>query len=270
VSDSRTPQHRRDPAGSPTPWPPHWAASDGSGPFNAGAWSSVRLLDVEPDLASGLSEADRTNAARVVVRALDVAPGHWSPPEALHDAMALLLVAGHLTRAGRTFARPDIQLLGPGDVAEGRALSRPQDEWRALGPARLAVLDERFVLASRRWPRLMTGFARRLLEAQEQVHTRAAISAMPRVEDRILALLSHLADRWGQVTVEGVTLTLPVTHQVLGALIGARRPTVSLALLALDQQRLLRRREDRTWLLPANSVDWPTTGLPSTGPGRAA
>lgn len=93
---------------------------------------------------------------------------------------------------------------------------------------------------------------------------------MPRVEERILSLLSHLAGRWGQVTAQGVTLTLPVTHEVLGALIGARRPTVSLALLALDQQQLLSRREDRSWLLPADSVDCPTTGLRTAGARRAA
>jgi len=41
---------------------------------------------------------------------------------------------------------------------------------------------------------------------------------------------------------------------------------VSLALLVLDQQQLLRRREDPTWLLPMDSVQWPTTGVPD---GRA-
>ena len=132
------------------------------------------------------------------------------------------------------------------------------------------VLDDRFVLAARRWPVLMTGLAHRLFEAQHEQHTRTAIGAMPRVEERILALLCHLAGRWGHVTANGVTLSLPVTHETLGALIGARRPTVSLALVALDQQRLLSRREDRTWLLPADSVGWPTTGVPTSGRRLAA
>jgi CRP/FNR family cyclic AMP-dependent transcriptional regulator len=269
VSDSRKPQHRRDPAGGRTPEPSGSAALVESGPSNAGAWDSVRLLLLEPDLASGLSEAERASAARLVVRALHVAPGEWSPPEALRDAMGMLVVAGQLTRMGRTFARRDVQLLGPGDVAECRVLPDSDGQWRALGWAHLAVLDERFVLAARRWPALMTGLAHRLFEAQHEQHTRAAICAMPRVEERILALLCHLAGRWGQVTTEGVTLTLPVTHEVLGALIGARRPTVSLALLALDQQQLLQRREDRTWLLPTASVQWPTTGVPDGREGLA-
>jgi len=36
---------------------------------------------------------------------------------------------------------------------------------------------------------------------------------MPRVEARSLTLLCHLAGSWGHVTAEGVTLTLPVTHE---------------------------------------------------------
>jgi CRP/FNR family transcriptional regulator, cyclic AMP receptor protein len=270
VIDSRKPQHRRVPAGGRTPGPSQSAATLESGRSNSGAWGSVRLLDLEPDLAAGLSEAERANAARIAVRALQVAPGYWSPPEALHGAMGLVVVGGQLIRTGRTFARRDVQLLGRGDVAECRVLSDSEGDWRALGWARLAVLDERFVAAARRWPGLMTGLAHRLFEAQHEQHTRTAICAMPRVEERILALLCHLAGRWGHVTGEGVTLTLPVTHEVLGALIGARRPTVSLALLALDQQQLLRRRDDRTWVLPTDSVQWPTTGVPTSARGLAA
>jgi hypothetical protein len=49
---------------------------------------------------------------------------------------------------------------------------------------------------------------------------------------------------------DGVTLTLPVTRELLGAVIGSRRATVSFALKALEQQRLLVCRDDGTWVLP--------------------
>jgi CRP/FNR family transcriptional regulator, cyclic AMP receptor protein len=132
------------------------------------------------------------------------------------------------------------------------------------------VLDGRFVQLARRWPALMTGLAHRLFEAQQEQHTRAAICAMPRVEERILALLCHLAGRWGHVTTDGVTLALPVTHELLGALIGSRRPTVSLALQVLDSQHLLTRRDDGTWLLPADATQWPQAGIPKCGARVAA
>ena len=230
-----------------------------------GAWGSVRLLDVEPDLAGGLSEAERRHASRFAVPAIEVEAGPWSPPESLHGAMGVVVLYGQLIRIGRTFARPDIHLLGPGDVAECRSLSDSAGQWRALQPAQLAVLDERFVQLARRWPALMTGLAHRLFEAQQEQHTRAAICAMPRVEERILALLCHLAGRWGRVTTDGVTLALPVTHELLGALIGSRRPTVSLALQVLDSQRLLTRRDDGTWLLPVDATRWPQAGVPNCG-----
>jgi hypothetical protein len=115
------------------------AASVESGPSNAGARGSVRLLGPEPDLASGLSDVERASAARLLVRALHVAPGLWSPPAALRDAMGMLVVGGQLTRFGRTFARRDVQLLGPGDVAECRVLSGSDGEWRALVWVQLAV-----------------------------------------------------------------------------------------------------------------------------------
>jgi CRP-like cAMP-binding protein len=227
----------------------------------------VRLLDVEPDLAVGLSDDERADVDRFEVRTLHVAPGRWSPPEMLDVALGIVVLSGRLLHVGRCFARTDMQLFGPGDLAECGLLSGSNGAWRALDVADVAVLDERFVAAARRWPALMRGLVRRLFEVQQEQHTRAAICAMPRVEERLLALMCHLAGRWGRVTADGITLSLPVTHEMLGALIGARRPTVSLALTALDQQQLLHRRPDGAWLLPAESVHWPVNGLPG---GRAA
>ena len=42
---------------------------------------------------------------------------------------------------------------------------------------------------------------------------------------------------------------LPLTHEALGRLIGARRPTVTLALKVLDGQDRLERLPDGAWLL---------------------
>jgi CRP/FNR family cyclic AMP-dependent transcriptional regulator len=263
MGDSRIPQAPGDPVAVRAPGPSRLPPSRERAPGDSPDWGTVRLLDLEPDLAAGLSDDERTEATRLVVHALRVPHGPWSPPEALYGAMGMVVLRGRLLRIGRTFGRSDTQLIGPGDLAECRVLADSQGEWRALEDVELALLDDRFVLAARRWPALMTGLAHRLFEAQHEQHTRAAICAMPRVEERILALLCHLATRWGHVTAAGITLTLPVTHEVLGALIGSRRPTVSIALTALDHQQLLWRRQDGTWLLPADAVEWPTSGIPT-------
>jgi CRP-like cAMP-binding protein len=61
----------------------------------------------------------------------------------------------------------------------------------------------------------------------------------------------HLADRWGTVNADGVTVPLPVTHDVLAQLVCAQRPTVTTALRRLNEAGFLRRRADKTWLLTA-------------------
>jgi hypothetical protein len=53
-----------------------------------------------------------------------------------------------------------------------------------------------FITAARRWPGLSTVVYERLAEQLEAASVRAAIVGLPRVEERVLALLWHLADRW--------------------------------------------------------------------------
>jgi CRP/FNR family transcriptional regulator, cyclic AMP receptor protein len=226
-----------------------------------GDWGTVRLLDVDPDFAVGPADGDGSPRYSPTVPALQLADGPWAPPDALARAVGIVVLDGLVVGTGTTFARPDVRLLGPGDVLDGGTLTEPEVAWRALRHAHLAVLDSAFVLAARKRPALIVGLARRLAEAQREQHMRAHICAMPRVEERILALLCHLAHRWGHVTPDGVTLTLPVTHELLGSLIGARRPTVSLAIRALTEQHLLRRR-DEIWILPPDCRTWQASGIP--------
>jgi hypothetical protein len=85
---------------------------------------AVRLPDVDPDLVAGLSESELAEARRHLrVPALRLAPGLWTPPEALHRAMGAVIASGMVMRHGTSFARPDIQLFGAGDVVDGRMLA---------------------------------------------------------------------------------------------------------------------------------------------------
>ena len=76
-----------------------------------------------------------------------------------------------------------------------------------------------------------------------------AASSLLRVEDRLAVVLWHLADRWGRVTPEGVRLQLPLTHELLGELIGAQRATVTTALTQLSESGSVVRNPDGSWLL---------------------
>jgi CRP-like cAMP-binding protein len=51
------------------------------------------------------------------------------------------------------------------------------------------------------------------------------------------------------VSAEGIVLSLPLTQEQLGRLVGARRPTVSLALRSLRERGVVRRGQADEWIL---------------------
>ena len=57
-------------------------------------------------------------------------------------------------------------------------------------------------------------------------------------------MLWHLAARWGKVELGGIRLSLPLTHRLLGQLVGAERPSVSHALARLAEAELVTGRGD--------------------------
>ena len=56
-------------------------------------------------------------------------------------------------------------------------------------------------------------------------------------------LLWHLAGRWGRVEPGGIRMALPLTHRLLGRLVGAERPSVSHALTRLSNAGLVTSRD---------------------------
>jgi len=119
---------------------------------------------------------------------------------------------------------------------------------RAMMPTRLALLGRDMLLAIRRWPLISAGLQAHLGEQTERLTTQLMICQLPRVDERLLAIMWLLAESWGQVTPAGTLLPVALTHAALGGLIGARRPTVTLALGNLTASGRLRRQE-RGWLL---------------------
>jgi CRP-like cAMP-binding protein len=81
-----------------------------------------------------------------------------------------------------------------------------------------------------------------------------AIASQPRLEVRLTLLLWHLAARWGKVERGGIRLPVPLTHQLLGRLVGAERPSVSHALGRLADAGLVRGHGDE-WHLSGSLED---------------
>ena len=229
----------------------------------------VRVLDVDPELGYRLDDDDRAAARRYAVAevvALD--PGPW--PEALEPPddgpqVGLLLLDGLVVHELRLGSGVCAELLGAGD------LLRPWDEysaqsipgwsasWRVLEPTRLAVLDRRFATVASRWPALLDVIMRRSVMRARAAGFLRAVTHMTRVDDRLLVLMWFLAERWGRVRPEGVVVPLKLTHQLLAALVGAKRPSVTTALGELTSAGLVERRDDGSWLLH---------GEPPEAPGR--
>ena len=143
-------------------------------------------------------------------------------------------------------ATRDSTCAGPGDVIAARDLRHTTlpcgESWTATVPSRIALLDDRFLLAARRWPRLVSAMFELLGEQRDRLMMQLVIAEQPRVEDRLLMLFWQLADRFGRVTREGITIQLALTHEALGRLIGARRPTVTLALRMLGERGAIERQ----------------------------
>jgi CRP-like cAMP-binding protein len=161
------------------------------------------------------------------------------------------LAISRLTLAGTVSIEP----LGPGDVvlpptSEVEAGPLPASQtWTAAGAVRVAILPDGLQTVLARSPGLATAFLERAQRRAERARVLQAIATVTRVDVRILALLWHLAGRWGRVTPEGVMLRAPLTHRLLAELIGARRPTVTTALGQLERTGALSRRDGDTWVL---------------------
>jgi DNA-binding transcriptional ArsR family regulator len=95
----------------------------------------------------------------------------------------------------------------------------------------------------------------RLAQRARYLTLTQAVTHLPRAYARLLILFWLLAERWGKVGTAGVYVTLPLTHEVLAMLIGAHRPTVTIALQRLTRAGfLIRERSDR-WLLTNSAID---------------
>lgn len=238
----------------------------------------VRLLEVEPDLGTYLSADERHQAAQVAVRVRIVRQRELDVDELLSDsgAFAAVILEGVLLHRMAIGDQPALRLLGPGDMLAraGDTRSSPlvRTSYHVPGELRLAMLDDRVLLTARRFPNLFTGLQTRMGEQHQRLATQLAICQLPRVEDRVLALLWLLAETWGRVTPSGTVVPLALTHDALGELVGARRPTVTLALKELSDRGAVFRQAGQ-WLLlhppPHGSAPRPPHGDSSPAALRA-
>jgi len=216
-----------------------------------------------PEFVSGIPEEDRPLADRVlgvtplVARDEDLADYLATSAVEVFDYVVL---AGVVLKETVLGTRSTLEILGPGDVlappltsirqVDSRAVSR----YMAHGEVKLAPLDERFRQAARKWPGLSDVLHDLLGRQTHRASMHMAMLHLTRVEDRIEALFADLAERFGRMTSDGVLIDIPLTHEVIGRLVGSRRPTVSLAMQSLAADGILSRTDDDRWKIVSASL----------------
>jgi hypothetical protein len=203
--------------------------------------SNQYLLDIDVDLAEELDVPMRL-AARPSVTAITfetdagpIALARWLQRAA--PGPGLLILDGVLAANVQVGDRIATDLLGQGDLVQPWNSNDEElvceADWRALATTRFAVLDQAFVHRVQPWPQITLALLRRAGKRARRLNVQRAISAQPRLEVRLVLLMWHLAARWGKVEPGGVRVPLPLTHQLMGHLISAERPSVSHALSRL-------------------------------------
>jgi CRP/FNR family cyclic AMP-dependent transcriptional regulator len=180
--------------------------------------------------------------------------GPWKPAgESPGANLGFLILDGLL---GRRVVVPErgrsLELLGRGDLFSPWQEDSPsfsEVAWTVIEPSWIAALDQAFASQAREFPELLEALTERALSRSRRIAVSAAIANTVGVEERLLLLLWQLTELWGRKARGGAVLSFRLSHQTLADLVGARRPTVTLALRGLTDRGLLERGSAGEWIL---------------------
>jgi CRP-like cAMP-binding protein len=215
----------------------------------------VDLLERDTEFARLVRSAEGGRPFdRLWAAALKLQRGPWQPASAPRDAQLGYLVLDGLL--GRRVVVPErgrsLELLGRGDLFSPWQEDSPSFSriaWTVIEPSWIAALDESFMAQIRQFPELMEALTERALRRSRRIAVSAAIANTVGVEERLLLLLWQLTELWGRKAQGGAVLPYRLSHQTLADLVGARRPTVTLALGGLSDRGLLERGPGGEWIL---------------------
>ena len=212
------------------------------------------LFDVDDELAASLDHRMRLVARPLATaRVQDVSAGEFDlvPLLArLRGGLGLLVIDGVIALDVQVGDRTASELVGAGDLLapwtseDDVVLLASETFSRALVRARIAILDQAFAERIRPWPQILHALLRRAVRRTMELNVHRAATCHPRADVRIALLLWHLAERWGIVQRDGIVVPLPLTHRLIGQLVGAERPSVSHALARLSSADLVTREEN--------------------------
>lgn len=215
----------------------------------------VQLLECEPELGDGLSEEALAAASHALpVPTTVLKKGSWSPRPEPSEAGCLgyLIAKGLLVRRVEVAQGSSVELLGKGDLLrpwQEDASSFCAASWEVLERATLAVLGPGFVRGLGQWPAIAANVAARGIRRSRALAADSAIASIVGIEERLLILLWHIAERWGEARKDGVHISVRLPHRLLAELVGARRPSVTSALSGLQKAGRLDSTASGRWVL---------------------
>ncbi len=243
---------------------------------------SLRLLVLDPDLASAIDDPARRQSAlqNITAGRLDLVQGEQLDPRAIGDRakFGILVLSGFLVRELTTSAgRVSADLIGPEDAVRldsdtpEVAMLRHRVSWTALTDVRLALLDDGFFTRAAGWPEVSAQLFERTDRFGQRLALQGAIATLQSVDTRVLASFWTWASQWATVGGQGVVLRIPLSHERIARLVHARRPTITAAVGRLRNSRLIAQRKDGSWMLrgPRQSDEsqeqWDGVGMPAVG-----
>jgi CRP/FNR family transcriptional regulator, cyclic AMP receptor protein len=184
-----------------------------------------------------------------------VSEGRWDGPAAGKSTVAHVVTEGFLLATTEIQGATAAEVLGPGDVIctdgenGGAALAERSRTWTALTPARILAFDEQRFGRAMCSPDVIRALVCATDRRTRRMAGNHAIASVPRIEHRVLSALWQLADEWGRVTPDGITIPIPLTHYALAKIVGCERPSMTGSLGQLRDRGWVQRRERRTWML---------------------
>jgi Crp-like helix-turn-helix domain len=227
------------------------------------------VVQLDAQLLECAGTSDSSLGRRLLARVVHIARGPVNiqavapDPEEWVGLLVLdgLLVVGlEVGRARASWLVGSEDLIRPWDMPE---LSLTQDpSWRALADTRVALLDDDFARRAGPIASVTRQLVTRTARTSHWLLAKSLIVSSPVIEERLLLLFALLAERWGKVRMQGVWLSLPLTHDLLARVCGARRPSVTMGLQSLQKQGLVESSRRGCWLLRRHP---PSTLTPAWG-----
>ncbi len=216
---------------------------------------AVQLLECEPQLGDGLSEEDLAVASHALpVPTAVLKKGSWNPRSEPSEAGCLgyLIAKGLLVRRVEIAQGSSVELLGNGDLLrpwQEDASSFCAASWEVLEQSTMLALGPGFTRGLAQWPTIAANLAMLGLRRSRALAADAAIASIIGIEERLLIMLWHLAERWGEPSTEGIHLSIRIPHRLLAEMMGARRPSITSALTKLQEAGRLDSGPDGGWIL---------------------